>query len=168
MDTAPTTQLLALLAELAQSECEFLVVGGLAALLAGAPIATFDADILIRNSDETRRRLLSSLERLQARYLDPAGRDIRPSLEKLETLRLHRLVSPLGPFDVLTSIGHGRRYEDLVAESSWVELSEGLGVRVLDLAAVIRTKEEANRDKDRATLGLLKRALELRGRREPA
>jgi len=41
-----------------------------------------------------------------------------------------------------------------------MDLSEGLTVRVLDLATVITVKEEAAGEKDRAMLPILRRTLE--------
>ena len=60
--------------------------------------------------------------------------------------------------DLLGAIGRGRTYEDLLPDAPAIELGE-LSVRVLGLAALIRTKEEAGRDKDRAVLDLLRQAL---------
>jgi predicted nucleotidyltransferase len=60
--------------------------------------------------------------------------------------------------DVLGAIGQGRTYDDLLPESLAVDLG-GVSVQVLGLAAVIRTKEEAGRDKDRAVLDILRRTL---------
>jgi len=42
----------------------------------------------------------------------------------------------------------------------------GLALRVLSLEAVIRSKEHADRDKDRAALPLLRKTLSLRGERK--
>jgi hypothetical protein len=84
-----------------------------------------------------------------------------PDAGKLETLRIHRLVTDFGPVDVLHSIGDGWTYEDLIGQTSSYDL-EGMTVRVLNLAAIIRSKEAANRDKDRATLPILRRTLQLK------
>src|SRR6476646_7521379 len=40
--------------------------------------------------------LLTAFRELNARYRDPPGRHIEPDLAKLETLRLHRLLTDLG------------------------------------------------------------------------
>lgn len=140
---------------------DFLLVGGVAAILEGAPVSTFDLDVVILPSPENHLHLLAALEALHARYLDPAGRHIVPDLEKLETLRLHQLLTDHGPLDVLRSIGRGSTYADLLDETREIELA-GLRIRVLRLEAIIRSKEEANREKDRAALPVLRRALELK------
>jgi predicted nucleotidyltransferase len=146
---------------LARHDVEFIVVGGVAAILEGAPVSTFDLDVVIRPTAEDRDHLLEALRELNARYLDPAGRLILPDRAKLDTMRLHRLVTDSGPLDVLESIGHGSTYPDLVGETEIYEIS-GLRVRTLRLGMIIRSKEEANRDKDQATLPILRRTLRLK------
>ncbi|MFN7971744.1 MAG: hypothetical protein U0166_05275 [Acidobacteriota bacterium] len=155
-----------LLLVLAKHDVEFIVVGGVAAILAGAPVATFDLDIVMRLSDDNRERLRAALEELRAVYHDPAGRHIVPDRERLATLKLHRLRTRLGALDVLTSIEPGWTYEDLLDRSTDY-LIDGRRIRVLGLDAVIAAKEAADRDKDRAALPALKRARELRQQQEP-
>lgn len=140
---------------------DFILVGGVAAILEGAPVSTLDLDVVVLPTGENRERLLSALVELDARYLDPAGRHIVPDLPKLETMRLHRLVTKYGPLDVLKTIGHGLGYEALSGETEIYEVA-GLSVRTLRLEMIIRSKEEANRDKDRATLPILYRTLQMR------
>ena len=65
-----------------------------------------------------------------------------------------------GPLDLLGIIGHGRGYEDLLGETSEIDVGEGLRVRVLDLASLIKIKEETAREKDKAVLAVLRRTLE--------
>ena len=81
-------------------------------------------------------------------------------MEKLETTRMHLLLTDLGALDVLSVIGGGLTYQDLVGRSISYELS--LRVPVLELAAVIETKEQANRDKDRAVLPVLRQTLAMK------
>ena len=146
---------------MARHRVELILVGGVAAILEGAPVSTLDLDIMVQPTPEVRQQLLLALEELHARYLDPAGRQIAPDAEKLATLRIHRLLTDFGPLDILDVIGHGLTYQDLIEETSSYELGT-LTVRVLNLATIIRSKEEANRDKDRATLPILRRTLQLR------
>jgi len=140
---------------------DFIVVGGAAAILEGAPIATLDLDIMVRPTQEDRERLLAALRELNARYLDPAGRLIVPDAGKLETLRIHRLATDLGPIDILESIGKGLTYSDLSGETNVYKVGD-VSVRALSLAMIIRSKEEANRDKDHAVLPILYRTLHLK------
>jgi len=142
-------------------DVEFMVVGGVGAILEGAPISTFDLDILIRPSPGNLERLLPALTELGSRYLDPAGRTIIPDAGKLSSMKLHRLVTKAGQLDVLTEIGSGKKFEDL-SHRMRLHRVEDFEVQVLELAAIIESKAEAGRDKDKATLGILRRALHLR------
>ena len=147
---------------LAESKVEFILVGGVAAMLQGAPVSTLDLDILIDPADsQNSLRLLACLEGLDARYMDLAGRDLRPTEQRLASLRIHRLRTTFGAIDILTAIGADRRYSDLRGEVHEMSVGPMLVVRVLDLGAIIRSKEEAGREKDLATLPVLRRTLEL-------
>jgi hypothetical protein len=152
-----------ILSVLSRHRVEFILVGGVAAILEGAPKSTFDLDIMVNPTPEDRDRLLAALRELTSRYLDPAGRHILPDRMKLETLRLQRLLTDFGPLDVLESIGDGLRYSELIGETQLYEVG-GLSVRVLSLEAIIRSKEQAGRDKDHAVLPLLRRTLQLKQR----
>jgi hypothetical protein len=150
-----------ILKALGQHRVDYVVVGGVAAILEGAPVSTFDLDILYRRDGDNNRRLLAALQDLKARYADSAGRTIVPDALKVETLQLHRLITASGPLDILTEIAPGLGFEDVSGETVVYDVS-GLEVRVLSLRAIIRSKEHANRDKDRAALPLLRRALALK------
>lgn len=164
------------LTALAQHEVSFIVVGGVAAVLAGAPISMFDLDIVHERSPANVARLLSALTQMEARYRDPAvsdpenpqaarsnGRVIPPTLQALLGEGHHLLMTRFGPLDVLGKVGvgpgaAGRGYEELVLESSLLAVGS-LRVRVLGLRALIRSKQDAGRDKDRAVLAILQRTL---------
>jgi len=166
MDEPRSVRFLGLLRALLRHGVDFFVVGGVAAQLEGAPILTFDLDVLYDKNPENLARLLAALRELKARYRDPAGRHIEPDAEKLATLRLHLLLTELGALDVLGSIGNGLTYHDLVGRTILYQLGESQ-VHVLELAAVIETKEQANRDKDRAALPVLRQTLAMKARLKP-
>lgn len=144
-------------------EVEMIVVGGVAAVLGGAPVNTLDLDLLVRASPENLARTVAALVAIEAIYRDPAGRRIVPSVERFSAHGQHRFTSPYGDIDVLASIGHGRTYEDLHLRSRSIPLL-GRSVPVLDLEAVIQTKEEAGRPRDRLALPVLRETLRLSGK----
>ncbi len=158
MDESRSVKFLGLLRALLRHRVDFFVVGGVAAQLEGAPILTFDLDVLYDKTPENLDRLLAVLEELKAHYRDPAGRHIEPDMEKLKTFRTHLLLTELGALDVLSAIGNGLTYQDLAGRIVPYELGE-MRVQVLELAAVIESKEQANRDKDRAVLPVLRQTL---------
>ncbi len=138
---------------------EHVIVGGVAAILEGAPVATLDLDIVYRPDDDNLRRLTTLLDELEARYRDPAGREIRPTLERLKNNKMNLLDTNLGPLDAMQQIGAGWSWAEVLERSHVLQVGE-LEVRVLDLASVIESKVAANRDKDRAMLPLLLRTME--------
>lgn len=154
-----------LLALLAAYEVECVVVGGVAATLAGAPLVTYDLDLIPNPDPANLERLLAALETIEATYLDPAGRTIRPSLESLQENRMNLMKTRLGRLDIASEIGDGVRF-DAAFRRSRVITAESLSIRVLDLDLVIETKEHADRDKDRSTLPVLRETLRLKRLKE--
>lgn len=157
----PTNNFLRQLATLLGHEVEFIIVGGVAAVLEGAPVLTLDLDILYRQTPQNTTRLLGALEEMRAHYRDPAGRHVVPDATKLATFRINLFETDLGDLDVLGRIGQDQTYSDLLDRTNRFEVG-GLSVRVLDLEAVIETKRHANRDKDHAMMPVLLRTLDMK------
>lgn len=143
---------------LSKHDVEYIVVGGVAGVLAGAPISTFDLDIVHDRRADNVGRLLAALADLEARYRDPAGRDLRPDASGLAGPGHHLLVTRFGPLDVLGEIGAGNDYAGLVEHSEVIRLGDA-ALRVLGLPALIRVKEQAGRPKDLAVLAILRQTL---------
>jgi len=156
-----TPRFLDLLRALDRHAVEHVIVGGVAAILEGAPMTTLDLDVVFRVDDRNVSRLHALLVELDARYRDPAGRSITPTADRLRANRVNLLETKLGPLDVLQEVGAGRRYEELLPRSHARDVGD-LRVYVLDLADVIASKEVAGREKDLAMLPLLRRTLELK------
>ena len=146
-----------LLAALNEHGIEYFVVGALAAVLQGAPVVTFDVDIVHRRTPENVERLLGALRALDAYYrLDP--RKLRPNETHLVTKGHQLLSTRLGDLNVLGTIMEASGYDDLIDHTVLVDL-EGVRVRVLELSKVIEAKEFAGRPKDRAALPSLRATL---------
>jgi hypothetical protein len=144
-------------------EVEYIVVGGVAAVIQGAPVTTFDLDAVFRISDVNAHRLLRALEELDARYREHQS-TIRPTTEDILAGGHLLLLTLAGPLDLLGFIGDNDRYEDLIQRSSEVAMTVGR-FRVLDLEELIRQKKATDRPKDRAVMELLEEALRLRRHR---
>jgi hypothetical protein len=129
------------------------------AALQAAPITTFDLDVVHSREPANVARLLASLEELDAYYRLQPERRLRPNATHLASPGHQLLMTRYGPVDVLGSIGKGRRYEDLLQHAIVMEMGEGVRVRVLDLETLIATKQETGREKDLASLPLLRSAL---------
>jgi hypothetical protein len=116
-------------------EVEYIVVGGVAAVIQGAPITTFDLDALVRISDDNASRLFLALDELDARYREHQS-TIKPTKEDILAGGHLSLLTRAGPLDVLGFIGDKDRYEDLLHVSSEVAMTIGR-FRVLDLEELL-------------------------------
>jgi hypothetical protein len=154
------TDFKAILQVLAELGAENLIVGGVAAVLQGATVTTFDLDVVHSRSAENLPRVLAALQALDAIYREQAERRLRPDLSHLSSARHQLLLTRFGPLDLLGTITGGRAYETLLPHTVELEIGGGLRVRVVDLSTLIELKEELGREKDRAALPVLRRTLE--------
>ncbi|MDI1477542.1 hypothetical protein [Polyangium sp. y55x31] len=154
----------ALLARLCDAGVEFIIVGGAAAVIHGAPITTSDLDIVHRRTPENVARLLEVLLQLDAtmRY-DLANRGLRPTAEMLAGRGQVNLSTSLGPLDPLCELDEGTGYDELLPRSESV-VDEGRTLRVLDLPTLIAVKAKVGRPKDRMMLPILVATLEERSK----
>jgi len=152
-----------LLTSLVEGNVAFIVVGGVAAVLDGAPVSTFDLDVVYSLDETNIDRLAGVLEELSAVYIDPGGRMIRPTVERLRGGGHHLLRTRHGRLDVMGSVGIALAYPDLLSRSR-THTVRSVEIMVLDLETLIATKEAANRPKDRAVLDLLRETLAERQR----
>ncbi len=158
--TAPKPDFLAILRTLVEHRVEFIVVGGVCAVLHGAPISTFDLDLVHSRDSPNVDRLMAALEVLEARYRTPGARERKPDRWHLSSQGHQLLITRWGPLDLLGAVGSSHGYQELVPETAEMDLGPDLRVRVLNLRALIRTKEEIGHEKDKAVLAILRRTLE--------
>src|SRR5215472_16793994 len=126
---------------LREGNVDFILVGGLAAVLNGAPVDTLDIDVVHSRDSTNIDRLLAALELLDAVFSIQPERRLKPSASRLDGSGHLNLITRLGPLDVLCTVGENLAYEDLLPRSHDVELAGGLRVRVLDLETLIAIKE---------------------------
>jgi hypothetical protein len=156
----PKPDFLAILQTLAKHRVDFIVVGGVGAVLQGAPISTFDLDVVHSRTSDNIDRLLAALQTLEARYRTTGAREIKPGRSHLSSPGHQLLMTIFGPLDLLGAIGKGKGYKELLGQTVKMKVGSSLSVRVLDLATLIKVKEEVAREKDRAALAVLRRTLE--------
>jgi hypothetical protein len=58
------------LVRLAKADVEFIVVGGVSAVLQGAPVSTFDLDICFRRTHENAQKVVAAIAPLMPRLRD--------------------------------------------------------------------------------------------------
>ncbi len=143
----------------------FLVVGGIAARLRGAPLLTQDVDITPAPDRANLERLAGALKDLGARLRTATEPDSVPfpfDPGLLENATVWTLVTKHGDLDLVVSPTGTDGYRDLIKDADELKVATepDLAVQVASLADVIRSKEAAGREKDRAALPLLRRTLE--------
>lgn len=138
---------------------EFVLIGGMAATLHGSDVVTFDLDVAPRSTRDNLERLAAALRELDATLRadgEPGGVAFDAHPELLERTQLLNLETRSGDLDVVMQPAGSSGYEDLRRDAMTISIS-GVPILVASLADVIRSKEAANREKDRAVLPGLKR-----------
>jgi len=139
---------------------EYIVVGGVAAVIHGAPMTTFDLDTLVKVESANAGRLANALSELDAHFREHQNR-LSPTIQDILAGGHLLLMTRAGPLDVLGFIGNNQRYDDLVDASSEIQTSEG-PLQLLNLEELIEQKKQMGRPKDRAAVELLEAVLQYR------
>ena len=154
----PTAELSTLLEGLLAADVDFVLVGGLAAVVQGAPITTFDVDIVHRRSPGNVDRLLTFLARVGARYRGRQDPPLPPSRDALLGPGHSLFMTDLGPLDVLGAIEGGADYDQLLPRSVEVMIAER-PLRVLTLETIVALKRASADPKDKLRLPVLEAVL---------
>lgn len=148
----------AILEGLIEAGVDFILVGGLAAVVQGAPVTTMDVDIVHNQSPENIARLLSFLKSIDAFYRRPDDKVIEPKEGDLSGMGHALFTTRLGPLDVLAVIEEERAYGDLLEHTVEIEFRNH-SIRVLDLKMLIQLKRTSTDPKDMQRLPVLEETL---------
>jgi hypothetical protein len=141
---------------------DFVVIGGIAAILHGSSRNTFDLDVCFATDPGNLEALGAVLLGLNAR-LRGVEEDVpfvpdAATLRKIQTLTL---ATDLGDFDVLSRPDGAPGYEALRRAAERYDLG-GFSVLVASVSDLIAMKRAAGRDKDLLDVGELEAILRLR------
>jgi hypothetical protein len=141
---------------------EFVIVGGVSAVVHGSVMATYDLDICYNRSAANLRQLARALAPFH-----PRPRGIATALpfiwdeRTLSNGTVFTLETDVGGIDLLAEVaGVGAFFE--VKQRSVIGRAFGLELAVLDLPGLIAAKRAAGRPKDLAALPELESLLETR------
>lgn len=151
--------------ELESCAVQYVVIGGLAATLHGSPLRTGDLDICPASDQVNLERLAKALAAMGARIRTadtPEGLVFDVSARFLSSVEILNLMTRWGDLDLSFKPSGTTGYEDLTSRSVSFDL-EGLRVPVAALEDVIRSKEAAGREKDRAAIPTLRALLRRKG-----
>jgi hypothetical protein len=149
-----------LLKALVDSQVNFIVVGAYAAIMQGSTLRTDDLDICYERTPENYRKIIKAV-----RGFHPRLRDIPDDVEapfdehSLAQGTNFTLMTDQGPLDLLGEMAGVGGYRQILPEAKTFNLGT-ITCRVASLATLIRSKEAANRPKDRLVLPEL-RALKM-------
>jgi hypothetical protein len=143
----------------------FVVIGGFAAVIHGSPYVTFDIDVVPSRDRANLDRLSSALKQMNARVWtasEPEGISFDHDAASIAEVRVWNLVTDLGRLDLTFEPAGTGGYDDLARGALRLTIF-GAEVDVASLADVVRSKEAADRDKDRLVLPVLRRLLRASG-----
>ncbi len=151
-----------LVTALAEGHCEFVIVGGLSAVLQGAPIVTQDLDVCYRRTPENLARVAEALRPFGLRLRNlPEGLPNIFDQHSLELGSNFTLQLQDGEeFDLLGVMSAIGGYEAIIGRAVEMDVAGHL-VKVLSLEDLIRTKRAAGRPKDLAVLPTLEATLQM-------
>ena len=153
----------AILRTLTSHQVEFIVVGGFGGIIHGSGLLTQALDIVHNRASENVQKLLAALDEMDAVYRYRP--EIRPDESHLSGPGHQLLQTRYGWLDLLGMVGQDSDYAALLPLCDRVEVEPSVTIEVVNLETLIRLKEEAGRDKDRAGLPELRALLAERRRR---
>jgi hypothetical protein len=148
---------------LERHEVDYVVIGGLAAELRGSPYTTRDVDVTPSRNRANLKRLADALRELDAKLRIPnveAPVEFPLDQHSFDWETTWTFVTIHGYLDIALLPDGTRGYDDLRRSATRERITETLEVSVAALADVIRSKEAAGREKDRAVLPILRQVLE--------
>ena len=159
-----------MLSVLAKEEVQFVLIGGMAAILHGDVGVTIDLDVVPDREAANLERLARALRKLGARIRtegEPEGLAFDCSAAFFKNLSPDSIVTmttDAGDLDVTFCPSGTRGFQDLRRDAIEIEVAKRVHVLVASLADVIRSKQAAGREKDRLALPRLRRLLDRLGR----
>ncbi len=136
---------------------DYVLIGGLAAVLHGSTAMTNDADILPDSDAANLERLSSALQTLDARLRTPDTSDgipFDPHPTLIASMAMLNMTTRCGDLDLTFQPAALSGYAE-VRERAVVFEVDGLQIPVAALDDIIASKESADRPKDHATLPIL-------------
>lgn len=143
---------------LCEEGVKFVVIGGYAGELLGAPLITNDLDVCYERSPGNLERLARALVRMNAKLRVAKVEEELPFILDARTLAAgdsFTFVTDLGSLDVLGTPSGTTGYPDLVLRAKEQAVSGDLRVPVVDLGDLMRMKKASGRTKDRLQLEVL-------------
>ena len=142
---------------------QYVVIGNLGGALYGSPLVTVVVDLCPSRDEQNLVRLAAALEEMDARIRTPDTAEGVPfacDAPFLRQMTLLNLTTRFGDVDLAFEPAGTRGYDDLSQRATRIDFQDGLSTCIASLADIIRSKEAANREKDRLALPTLRLLLQ--------
>ncbi|MGH9158127.1 MAG: hypothetical protein ACRD1K_20335 [Acidimicrobiales bacterium] len=136
----------------------YVVIGGYASMIIGAPIITRDLDVCYERTKANMDNLAEALRELGAKLRAARVDEELPFILDGRTLAAgdsFTFRTDVGPLDIRGTPSGTGGFADLLRQAGAYEIEDGLVVNVVGLDDLIRMKEAAGRAKDEAHLHVL-------------
>lgn len=143
---------------LSERRVRFVVIGGYAGTLLGAPLVTNDLDICYERSPENLERLSAALKLLDAKLRVAGVDEALPFILDARTLAAgdsFTFETESGNVDVLGTPSGTAGYPDLITAARPYPVASDLEVDIVSLEDLMRMKRASGRVKDRLQLETL-------------
>ncbi len=147
-----------LIENLNKAGIKYILVGGIAAVSHGAPVLTFDLDIVHERSLTNIQKIKDLLVSLDAHQRRPDDLIIKPDFDALKDTGHQLLSTKYGPMDLLGAIEKGLGYDELMKNIVKIEF-HGHEIHVLDLETLVELKRESTLPEDIQRLKILEETL---------
>ena len=148
---------------LAAQRVRYVVIGNMGGTLYGSPLVTTDIDICPASDDQNLQALAGALRQMDARIRAsdaPQGLPFACDAAFLSRVRMLNLTTRFGDIDIALEPSGTTGYADLHQRAVQIELNDGTSAQIAALEDIIRSKEAANREKDRLALPTLRLLLQ--------
>ena len=142
---------------------KYVVIGNLGGTLYGSPLVTTDADLCPSQDELNLVALAAALKEMSARIRTPDAPEGIPfacDATFLRQMKMVNLTTRFGDVDLSFEPSGTGGYEVLSRRAVRIDLRDGLSTSVASLEDIIRSKEAANREKDRLALPTLRLLLQ--------
>ena len=142
---------------------KYVIIGNLGGTFFGSPLITGDADICPARDEQNLVAIADALKEMNARIRAPDAPDGLPfscTAAFIGQMKMVNLATRFGDLDLSFEPSGTGGYDDLSPRAVRMNLRDGLWTDVAALEDIIRSKEAANREKDRLALPTLRLLLQ--------
>ena len=150
---------------------KYVVIGNLGGTLYGSPLITGDVDVCPSREAANLVALAAALTEMGARIRTadvPNGLPFACDAAFLRQMKMVNLTTRFGDLDLSFEPSGTGGYDDLSRRAVRIDLRDGISTQIASLEDIIRSKEAANREKDRLALPTLRLLLRKIRERDPS